>query len=206
MATRLPRRHILGLAATVLAGASYIPNARAGAQREEPLSDSVRTALSAAVADEGPPQLVFEHAKEQQRYEMWLASASERIRRVKTSLQTRQEFLQTLWYESQRAALEPALVLGLIEVESGFRKYAISSAGARGYMQVMPFWVRLIGDGDESRLFHLQTNLRFGCTILRHYLQIERADLFMALGRYNGSRGQSAYPQAVLSAQRRWQV
>lgn len=205
MAARLPRRHILGLAAT-LAGVFCVPSARAGAQREEPLSDSVRTALSAAVADEGPPQPVFEHAKEQRGYEMWLASASERIRRVKTSVQTRHEFLQTLWYESQRAALEPALVLGLIEVESGFRKYAISSAGARGYMQVMPFWVRLIGDGDESRLFHLQTNLRFGCTILRHYLQIERADLFLALGRYNGSRGQSAYPQAVLNAKRRWQV
>ncbi len=206
MAKRLSRRRFLGQAGAVLSVAAGATNACAGAQREEPLSDSVRTALSAAVADEGPPQPVFEHAKEQRRYELWLASAAERIRRVKTSGQARQEFLQTLWYESQRAALEPALVLGLIEVESGFRKYAISAAGARGYMQVMPFWMRLIGDGDESRLFHLQTNLRFGCTILRHYLQMERGDLFMALGRYNGSRGQSEYPRAVLNAQRRWQV
>jgi hypothetical protein len=101
-----------------------------------------------------------------------------------------------VWYESRRAGLETELVLGLIQVESGFRKYAISSAGARGYMQVMPFWSRLIGDGDVSRLFHMQTNLRFGCTILRHYLDIERGDLFLALGRYNGSRGRSPYPDA----------
>lgn len=206
MSARLPRRQVLAAASAVLWGSVSAPAVRAGAQREEPLSDSVRTALSAAVADEGPPQPVFEHRNEQRRYEAWLVSAGERIRRVKTSLQTRQEFLQTLWYESQRAALEPALVLGLIEVESGFRKYAISTAGARGYMQVMPFWMRLIGDGDESRLFHLQTNLRFGCTILRHYLQIERGELVMALGRYNGSRGQLEYPRAVLGAQRRWQV
>jgi soluble lytic murein transglycosylase-like protein len=89
-------------------------------------------------------------------------------------------------------------------VESGFRKYAISSAGARGYMQVMPFWSRLIGDGDVSRLFHMQTNLRFGCTILRHYLDIERGDLFLALGRYNGSRGRAPYPDAVLASRRGW--
>ena len=116
----------------------------------------------------------------------------------------RQEFLQTLWYESSRAGLEQALVLGLVQVESNFRKFAISSAGARGYMQVMPFWTRLLGDGDASRLFHMQTNLRFGCVILRHYLDREKGDLFMALGRYNGSRGKSAYPDAVLSAKKRW--
>ena len=120
--------------------------------------------------------------------------------------QRRDEFLLTLWYEVTRAGLEPALVLGLIEVESDFRKYAVSSAGARGYMQVMPFWARTIGDGEAARLFHLQTNLRFGCVILRHYLNLEQGDLFMALGRYNGSRGQPAYPQAVLAARRRWLV
>jgi soluble lytic murein transglycosylase-like protein len=100
--------------------------------------------------------------------------------------------------------LEISLVLGLIEVESGFRKHAVSAAGARGYMQVMPFWMRLIGDGDASRLFHMQTNLRFGCVILRHYLDREKSDLFLALGRYNGSRGQAPYPNAVLAAQRKW--
>jgi soluble lytic murein transglycosylase-like protein len=95
-------------------------------------------------------------------------------------------------------------VLGLIQVESGFRKYAISSAGARGYMQVMPFWARLIGDGDAIRLFHMQTNLRFGCVILRHYLSVERGDLFMALGRYNGSRGRDEYPNLVFGARKNW--
>ena len=97
-----------------------------------------------------------------------------------------------------------SLVLGLIQVESNFRKFAISRAGARGYMQVMPFWTRVIGDGDAGNLFHMQSNLRFGCVILRHYLERERGNLFMALGRYNGSRGKAAYPDAVLAAQRAW--
>jgi soluble lytic murein transglycosylase-like protein len=97
------------------------------------------------------------------------------------------------------------LVLALVQVESGFRKYAISSSGARGYMQVMPFWTRLLGDGDASQLFHMQTNLRFGCVILRHYLALEKGDLFLALGRYNGSRGKAPYPNAVLGAKKRWE-
>jgi soluble lytic murein transglycosylase-like protein len=117
----------------------------------------------------------------------------------------RKEFLQTVWYESRRAGLDVALVLGLIQVESGFKKFAVSSAGARGYMQVMPFWTRAIGDGDVAKLFHMQTNLRFGCVILRHYLDREQGDLFMALGRYNGSRGRPEYPNAVFGAQRRWE-
>ena len=127
-----------------------------------------------------------------------------RLKRYKPRPEVREEFLQTLWYESRRAGLETSLTLGLIEVESAFRKFAVSPVGARGYMQVMPFWSRVIGDGDASRLFHMQTNLRFGCVILRHYLDRERGDLFMALGRYNGSRGKAAYPQAVLAAAQRW--
>ena len=176
----------------------------AGTQAEEPLADAVRTALAAAVADSGPPKPSFENIDERLRYLRWLGAMSDRLRKQKTELVTRVEFLQTLWYESKRSGLEPALLLGLVQVESGFRKYAISIAGARGYTQVMPFWARLIGDGDVSRLFHMQTNLRFGCVILRHYLDIERGDLFLALGRYNGSRGRPEYPNAVLGAQRRW--
>jgi soluble lytic murein transglycosylase-like protein len=95
-------------------------------------------------------------------------------------------------------------MLGLVQVESAFRKYAISVVGARGYTQVMPFWARLIGDGDAARLFHMQTNLRFGCVILRHYLDREAGNVFLALGRYNGSRGRSEYPDAVFGAQKRW--
>jgi soluble lytic murein transglycosylase-like protein len=116
----------------------------------------------------------------------------------------RVEFLRTLHYEAQRAGLDPLLVLGLIQVESGFRRYAVSSAGARGLMQVMPFWARLVSTEDPSVLFELRANLRFGCVILRHYLDQERGDLFRALGRYNGSLGQSAYPDAVMAAARRW--
>ena len=113
----------------------------------------------------------------------------------------RSEFLQTVWYESRRAGLEPALVLGLIQVESGFRKYAISSVGARGYMQVMPFWANLIGKKGDN-LFNLRTSLRYGCVILRHYLNIENGDYFRALGRYNGSLGRPEYPDAVHAAWR----
>ena len=186
--------------------ASLWPDAHAGAQLEEPLADSVRSVLSAAVAESAPPRPRFDRMEDRLAYLRWLGETSERLKRRKSDHHTRVEFLEAVWYESRRAGLEPALVLGLIQVESGFRKYAISSAGARGYMQVMPFWARLIGDGDDRRLFHLQTNLRFGCIILRHYLDRERGDLFMALGRYNGSRGQPQYPALVFGARRAWEV
>jgi len=178
--------------------------ARAGAQIEEPLADAVRTALLAAVQDDAPPRPTFESIDERLAYLRWLGAMSERLKRRKAEHSTRVEFLEALWYETRRAGLEPELVLGLIQVESGFRKYAVSIAGARGYMQVMPFWARLIGNGDPAQLFHMQANLRFGCVILRHYLELERGDLFMALGRYNGSRGRAEYPNAVLAARRAW--
>ncbi len=181
------------------------PMAHAGRQVEEPLADAVRTALSMAVAGAAPPEPLLSSAQQRRDYERWLQHAGQRLARYKSHPVERQEFLQTLWYEARRAGLSLSLVLGLVQVESAFRKFAVSSAGARGYMQVMPFWSRLIGDGDESLLFQMQANLRFGCVILRHYLDTERGDLFMALGRYNGSRGQAAYPQAVLAAQKHWQ-
>jgi soluble lytic murein transglycosylase-like protein len=176
----------------------------AGGQLEEPLADAVRTALSSAVANDAPPVPEFADSAARLGDQRWLAANSARLIRQKPDAHVRQEFLQTLWYESRRAGLEPALVLGLVQVESNFRKFAVSRAGARGYMQVMPFWMRILGNGDTSRLFHLQTNLRFGCVILRHYLDRERGDLFLALGRYNGSRGQAPYPSAVLAAKGRW--
>ncbi len=181
-----------------------VADATAGAQIEEPLADAVRTALSAAIANAAPPRPSFDRIDERLAYLRWLGAMSERLKRRKAEHQTRIEFLESVWYESRRAGLETDLVLGLIQVESGFRKYAISVAGARGYMQVMPFWARLIGDGDPSRLFHMQTNLRFGCTILRHYLDRERGDLFLGLGRYNGSRGREEYPNLVFGARRQW--
>ena len=176
----------------------------AGGQIEEPLADSVRSALSAAVANDAPPIPEFADTEARLRYLRWMGTMIFRLRRHKPDFDTRREFLQTVWYESRRSGLDVSLVLGLIQVESGFRKFAVSPVGARGYMQVMPFWARVIGDGDASRLFHMQTNLRFGCVILRHYLDRERGDLFLALGRYNGSRGKAAYPEAVFAAQRNW--
>ena len=200
------RRHVV--AATIFSPlvACWPRLASAGTQAEEPLADAVRTALAASVADSAPPKPSFEHIEERLAYLRWLGAMSDRLRKQKTELVTRVEFLQTLWYESKRSGLEPALLLGLVQVESGFRKYAISIAGARGYTQVMPFWMRLIGDGDAGRLFHMQTNLRFGCVILRHYLDLERGDLFMALGRYNGSRGKADYPNFVFGARSNWDI
>ena len=199
----LSRRRLLSAAVSVPLMSAGLP-ARAGGQVEEPLADSVRSALAAAVASDAPPKPAFEQMDHRLDYLRWLGTMSERMKRLAKEAQTRIEFLETVWYEAKRAGLEPALVLGLIQMESGFRKYAISSVGARGFMQVMPFWTRLIGDGDPGKLFHTQTNLRFGCVILRHYLDTEKGDLFMALGRYNGSRGRAEYPTAVLNLRRRW--
>ena len=189
----------------------------AGPQREEHLADSVRIAMSSAVADLPPPTPYLPTAQDQAAYEKWYMHTQAQLeRKLKdkkgqprlpelASPELQQAFLQTVWYESRRAALDPTLVMGLIEVESGFRKFAISSAGARGVMQVMPFWTRQLSTANASVLFQWQANMRFGCVILRHYLSLEQGDMNMALGRYNGSRGQLAYPQAVLAAQRRWQ-
>ena len=185
-------------------GSAWPVASLAGAQVEEPLADSVRSALSAAIANSAPPKPVFAGLDDRLAYLKWLGEMSNRLRRRKADHVTRVEFLETLWYESTRAGLEPSLVLGLVQVESGFRKYAISIAGARGYMQVMPFWARLIGDGEPGRLFHMQTNLRFGCVILRHYIDVEKGDLYLALGRYNGSRGRAEYPNAVFGARKGW--
>ena len=186
-------------------GMLWLPGpARAGGQLEEPLADSVRTALSAAIANSAPPVPEFRDTESRLRYLRWLGAMSWRLRKRKINWQERKEFLQSVWYESRRAGLDTQLVLGLIQVESAFRKYAVSSVGARGYMQVMPFWTRVIGDRDPGKLFHMQTNLRFGCVILRHYIDRERGDLFMALGRYNGSRGKPQYPNAVFAAARNW--
>lgn len=129
----------------------------------------------------------------------WLTEMSSRLEKRVADRESRLEFLRAVHYEATRAGLDPQLVLGLIQVESGFKKYAVSSAGARGFMQVMPFWIKVIGRHDDN-LFHLRTNLRYGCTILRHYLDIEQGDLFRALGRYNGSLGKAEYPNLVRGA------
>ena len=172
-----------------------------GAQIYEPLSASVRAALHKSVSDARPPSSSFDNPMEAVE---WLAEMSPRLEKRIPNRDYRMDLLRSVHYEAKRAGLDPQLVLGLMQVESGFRKYAVSSAGARGYMQVMPFWVKLIGRSDDS-LFNLRTNLRYGCTILRHYLDIEKGDLYRALGRYNGSLGKPEYPNMVRAAwQKQW--
>ena len=176
---------------------SHLP-AHAGTQREEPLSASVQAALHKTVSDGASPRLVF---PSQTDANIWLTEMSQRLEKRMPDRGVRQDFLKTVHYEASRAGLDPQMVLGLIQVESGFKKYAVSGAGARGYMQVMPFWVKYIGTSDQN-LFHIRTNLRYGCTILRHYLDIEKGDLYRALGRYNGSLGRPEYPNLVIGAWR----
>ncbi|WP_291995460.1 lytic transglycosylase domain-containing protein [Candidatus Accumulibacter sp. ACC003] len=185
-------RRAIALALLVLAPAM----AYAGAQKYEPLSASVHGALSRAVSDRAPQNSSFQDSAVAID---WLTEMSARLTKRIPDRESRLDFLRSVHYEATRAGLDPQLVLGLIQVESGFKKYAVSTAGARGFMQVMPFWVKLVGRSDDN-LFHLRTNLRYGCTILRHYLDIERGDLYRALGRYNGSLGQAAYPNMVRAA------
>lgn len=201
-----PHQAVARLVILICAALLVLPmNGYAGNQREEVLADAVRLALVRSITDPRPPHLNFTNENERIEWQRWSDRASRALHSRMPDAMVRSEFLQTLWYEARRAGLEPALVLGLIQVESGFRKYAISAAGARGYMQVMPFWTRVIGDGQPSRLFHMQANLRYGCSILRMYIDMERGDLFMALGRYNGSRGRQEYPNAVRAAWKRWE-
>jgi len=194
------RRGLAAIPLAVLATTAFCGN-----QQEEALADGVRLALQRAISDGRPPKPSFDNIEDRIRYLRWLGEMSDRLRPRWPDRQTRIEFLETVWYEAKRAGLDPGLVLGLIQVESAFRKYAISHAGAHGFMQVMPFWTRVIGDGDRRKLFHMQTNLRYGCSILRLYLDLENGDLFLALGRYNGSRGKADYPNAVLAAWKKWQ-
>jgi soluble lytic murein transglycosylase-like protein len=168
----------------------------AGAQKYEPLAASVQAALSRTISDQAPPKSSFLDSMEAID---WLSEMSRRLEKRIADRESRLEFLRAVHYEATRAGLDPQLVLGLIQVESGFKKYAVSSVGARGFMQVMPFWIKVIGRNDDN-LFHLRTNLRYGCTILRHYLDIEQGDLYRALGRYNGSLGQAEYPNLVRGA------
>ncbi len=171
----------------------------AGNQKEEPLSNSVKAMMQKSISDLAAPKLMFASDQDGQ---VWLQEMSSRLERRIPDKAYREDFLRSVHYEATRAGLDPQLVLGLIQVESGFKKYAFSSVGARGYMQVMPFWVKSIGN-PEHNLFHLRLNLRYGCTILRHYLDIEHGDLYRALGRYNGSLGKPQYPTLVVGAWRK---
>jgi soluble lytic murein transglycosylase-like protein len=194
--------HVIAFSAGILSA----PFGFAGNQKEEALADTVRLALSNAILDARPPKPVFLSPSDKAAYDNWHGAMSDRLKRKLPDDMQRREFLETAWYEARRAGLDPGLVLGLIQVESAYRKYAVSIVGARGYMQVMPFWTNVIGDNDRRKLFNMQTNLRYGCAILRMYLDMEGGNLFLALGRYNGSRGRPEYPNAVLTAWNKWKV
>ncbi|MEZ5651157.1 MAG: lytic transglycosylase domain-containing protein [Burkholderiaceae bacterium] len=204
---RLPSvliRRTTRVAAVLAFVAAPLQPAWAGEQRYEPLAAALQTALSSAVrgSSRQVPEPVFDSVMHKID---WLASMSSRLpRKWAPDADQRISFLKMARYEAQRAGLDPQLVLALIQVESNFRRYAVSRAGARGYMQVMPFWTELIGDGDAARLFDMRTNLRYGCTILRHYLDREHGNLVRALGRYNGSLGSPVYPDKVFAALERW--
>lgn len=194
------RKIVLFLNLLVMLGAgSGTPLAFAGQQKEEPLSNSVKALMQKSVSDLAAPRLVFDS---EQAAQQWLQQMSMKLAKRMPDARYREDFLKSVHYEATRAGLDPQLVLGLIQVESGFKKYAVSEAGARGYMQVMPFWVNSIGT-TEHNLFDMRLNLRYGCTILRHYLDLERGDYFRALGRYNGSLGKPEYPNLVAAAWRR---
>jgi hypothetical protein len=146
------------------------------------LRDSVASAL--ATKDGDVPRLQFSDEESQSRYEQWQTKTSPHLTAIKDQA-IRQEFLRVVWYESVRAGLEPNLVLGLVQVASAYRKYAISESGARGYMQVAPNWAIELGDGDPAKLFQMQVNLRFGCVLLRHFQDTEGGDIQAALRAYH---------------------
>ncbi len=129
--------------------------------------------------------------------EVWLTDMSNRLTRQVPDPKERLDILKRVHYEASRVDLAPELVLAVIDVESNFDRFAISRVGAQGLMQIMPFWLKEIGRPDDN-LFHLNTNLRMGCTILRYYLDVERQDLVRGLGRYNGSLGRRSYADKVI--------
>lgn len=192
-------RACASLAAIATAAAIALPSpALAGAQQYEVLSASVRATLAQALNDRTPVDMKDLDTR------AWVRGMTRRVQSRYPDEDAARNFLAMVRYESMRAGLDPHLVLAVIDVESKFRKYAVSKSGARGLMQVMPFWVKEIGAPTDN-LFQERINLRYGCTILRHYLDRERGNLSNALGRYNGSLGQADYPKRVLKAwKERW--
>ena len=195
MAVNRSRRTYLSAAiASVL-----LPSVALASQREETLADNVASTMRRSVNNVSPARLVFSTP---QAGRQWLQAMSAQLSRFIPDARERETILINVQYEAKRAGLDVQLILGLIEVESMFRRYAISGVGARGLMQVMPFWVRHIGTTGHN-LFEIRTNLRYGCTILRYYIDRERGDITRALARYNGSLGRLTYPNKIYAAMRR---
>jgi hypothetical protein len=175
-------------------------SAFAGEQQYERLKPEVQTLMAMNVSDFPLYNAGFNNIEEETE---WMVKMDSVLSKYMKDDKDRFNLLKAVHYESLRAKIDPEIVLGLIMVESGFKKYAFSSSGARGYMQVMPFWKDLIGNNKHD-LFYMRTNLRYGCTILRHYLDLENNNMANALARYNGSIGKIEYPRAVLTAAKRF--
>ena len=165
-------------------------------QEKEILSPEVQIGLHASIINPVTPHLVF---KNKDHANAWITDMSARLKKWMPDDFLRNRYLTIIQYEATRANLDPQLVLSIITVESKFNKYAISNAGARGMMQIMPFWLTQIGTTKQS-LFDVHTNIRYGCTILRYYIQKEHGDITRALARYNGSYHQNWYPNKVYTA------
>ncbi|HEX4856048.1 MAG TPA: lytic transglycosylase domain-containing protein [Limnobacter sp.] len=163
-------------------------------QQYEPMADHVRLALRNSLNAPAAPRPIFESVGH--RID-WMAEMSRRLARRVPDFTERTELIKTIRYEAQRVGIDPQIVFALIEVESNFRVDAVSHAGAIGLMQVMPFWTDVLSSGSKNELFEPRLNIRYGCLILRHYLDMERGNLDRALGRYNGSLGKMTYPNLV---------
>ena len=188
--TRRPERWLAGAALWLAASCAF-----AGAQQYEVLSASVRASLARAVNERGTVDTGDLDTR------AWVRAMTPRVAARFRDEGEAREFLALVRYEAMRAGLDPHLVVAVIDVESKFHKYAVSRSGARGLMQVMPFWIEQIGE-PGTNLFHERVNLRYGCTILRHYLDRENGNMANALARYNGSLGRSDYPNRVFAALR----
>ncbi|MCC2625218.1 MAG: transglycosylase [Burkholderiales bacterium] len=176
---------------------SSITNVYAATQVMEPLADDVQTSLHNQVLNPIRPHLVF---SSKDKANAWLKDMSNRLSKwLKDDEYLKTGYLTAIQYEAARANLDPQLILSLITVESRFNNFAVSPVGATGLMQIMPFWQLQIGDPEQS-LFNVQTNLRYGCTILRYYIQKENGNVDRGLARYNGSIGKSWYPELVWQA------
>lgn len=196
------RQHTLVCAFVLFfANTLYSPSASAGAQVYEELSLATQNQLSELVSD--TPHQISSFKNEEEK-KLWLDRQVKNVSPFIKDEDYARILLETVHYEAIRAGLEPELMLGLMTVESGFKKYAISSAGARGYTQVMPFWLNLLGKDSNHNLFHLRTSIRYGCVILRHYLDVEQGNMTRALARYNGSLGRLEYPNAVFASSQRF--
>ena len=184
--------HTFLLLSALLGGLSFIhPSITTAATSERPDEEMRNTLIKAIESSDS--------FKDRFDAEVWLTDMSQRLEpRVKDPGE-RLTILKTVHYEAQRAELDPELVLAVIDVESRYDRFAISSAGAQGLMQIMPFWLNEIGRPDDN-LFSISTNIRLGCTILKYYLNMEKGNLTRALARYNGSVGKFWYPKLVFNA------